>query len=53
MTSIEVHPTAIIDKGAVVGEGTKIWHWTHICGSAVIGSKSSLGQNKICRLDYF
>lgn len=40
-----VHETAIIDDGAVIGEGTRIWHWVHVCGQAVIGEKCSLGQN--------
>lgn len=40
-----VHETAIVDAGAQIGEGTRIWHWVHICGAAVIGKKCSLGQN--------
>ena len=42
---VQFHPTAIVDKGATIGEGTRIWHWTHVCSGAVIGSKCSLGQN--------
>jgi UDP-2-acetamido-3-amino-2,3-dideoxy-glucuronate N-acetyltransferase len=41
----QVHPTAIVDEGASVGEGTRIWHWVHVSGKAVIGSNCSLGQN--------
>ena len=40
-----VHPTAIVDEGAKIGADTHIWHWSHICGGAVIGSSCSLGQN--------
>lgn len=40
-----VHPTAIVDEGARIGRGTRIWHWVHICGGAVIGERCSLGQN--------
>ncbi len=40
-----VHPTAIIDNGAQIGEDTFVWHWVHICGGAVIGKNVSLGQN--------
>jgi UDP-2-acetamido-3-amino-2,3-dideoxy-glucuronate N-acetyltransferase len=40
------HPTAIIDSGAQIGAGTRIWHWVHICGRNVeIGQNCSLGQN--------
>lgn len=43
--SFTVHPTAIIDEGAQVGAGSRIWHWVHVCGGARIGSNVSLGQN--------
>ena len=39
------HNTAIVDPGATIALGTKIWHWTHICSGAVIGEDCSLGQN--------
>ncbi|NOZ54620.1 MAG: N-acetyltransferase [Gammaproteobacteria bacterium] len=39
------HNTAIVDDGASIGKDTKIWHWVHICGGAVIGERCSLGQN--------
>ncbi len=39
------HETAIVDEGAQVGNGTRIWHWAHVCGGAVIGDNCSLGQN--------
>jgi len=40
-----VHETTIVDKGAIIGNKTKIWHWTHICSDALIGDNCSLGQN--------
>lgn len=40
-----IHPTAIVDEGAQIGEGTRIWHWVHVCGGAKIGECCSLGQN--------
>lgn len=40
-----IHPTAIIDEGAQIGAGSKIWHWVHVCGGARIGQNCSLGQN--------
>jgi UDP-2-acetamido-3-amino-2,3-dideoxy-glucuronate N-acetyltransferase len=39
------HETAIVDEGARIGEDTRIWHWVHVCGGAVIGKGCSLGQN--------
>ena len=43
--SYQVHETAIIDAGARIGDGTRIWHWVHVCGGAEIGQRCSLGQN--------
>ena len=43
--SFSVHPTAIVDDGAQIGDGTRIWHWVHVSGGAVIGRECSLGQN--------
>ena len=39
------HDSAIVDEGATIGEGTKIWHFSHVCSGAVIGDGCSLGQN--------
>jgi UDP-2-acetamido-3-amino-2,3-dideoxy-glucuronate N-acetyltransferase len=40
-----VHPSAIVDDGAQIGEGSRVWHFVHICGGAKIGKSVSLGQN--------
>ncbi len=40
-----VHESAIIDEGAVIGAGTKIWHFSHIMGTAILGKNCNLGQN--------
>ena len=40
-----VHPTAIVDEGAKIGTGSRIWHWVHVCAAAQIGQGCSLGQN--------
>ena len=40
-----IHETAIIDAGAQLGSGNKIWHWVHICFGAKIGENNTLGQN--------
>ena len=39
------HDSAIVDEGATIGEGTKIWHFSHVCSGDVIGNACSLGQN--------
>lgn len=43
--SYSCHESAIVDAGAQIGEGTRIWHFSHVCSGAVIGSGCSLGQN--------
>jgi UDP-2-acetamido-3-amino-2,3-dideoxy-glucuronate N-acetyltransferase len=43
--SVTIHPSAIVDEGAQVGEGSRIWHFVHVCGGAKIGKGVSLGQN--------
>lgn len=45
MNAYTVHPTAIVDDGALIGEGSRVWHWVHVCGGAKIGKGVSLGQN--------
>jgi UDP-2-acetamido-3-amino-2,3-dideoxy-glucuronate N-acetyltransferase len=43
--SAQIHHSAIVDLGASIGAGTKIWHWAHVSSQAVIGRACSLGQN--------
>ena len=40
-----VHETAVIDPGCQIGEGSKIWHFSHLMGKAKIGKNCNLGQN--------
>ncbi len=40
-----VHPTAVVDEGAQIGAGTRIWHFSHIMPTARIGQGCNLGQN--------
>lgn len=40
-----IHPSAIVDDGAQIGEGSRVWHWVHVCSGARIGKNVSLGQN--------
>ena len=40
----DVHPTAIVEDGAQLGDGVRIWHWVHVRAGAVIGDGTSIGQ---------
>lgn len=40
-----IHPSAIVDEGAVLGGGTKVWHFVHVCAGAKVGARCVLGQN--------
>jgi UDP-2-acetamido-3-amino-2,3-dideoxy-glucuronate N-acetyltransferase len=42
-----VHPTAIIDEGSEIGEGTRIWHFSHVMTGCVIGERCNIGQNVV------
>lgn len=42
-----VHESSYVDEGAVIGQGTKIWHFCHVMPGAVIGERCSLGQNVV------
>ena len=39
-----IHPTAIVDEGAALGEGCRVWHWVHISAGARVGARCSFGQ---------
>lgn len=41
------HETAVIDKGCIIGDDTKIWHFSHIMGNCIIGSNCNIGQNVV------
>ena len=43
--SFTQHASAIVDEGAQIGEGSRVWHFVHVCGGARIGKGVSLGQN--------
>ena len=45
MEDIFIHSSAIVDEGAVIGTGTKIWHFTHVMSGATLGQHCNLGQN--------
>ena len=41
------HPTAVIDENCIIGDGTKIWHFSHIMSGCVIGKQCNIGQNVV------
>ena len=45
MSDYYKHESAIVDKGAQIGQGSRVWHFVHVCGGAKIGEDVSLGQN--------
>ncbi len=46
-TDYFAHETAVIDEGATIGKGTKIWHFSHIMPDSIIGEGCNLGQNVV------
>jgi UDP-2-acetamido-3-amino-2,3-dideoxy-glucuronate N-acetyltransferase len=47
MSEYFAHPTAVIDEGCEIGDGTKIWHFSHIMKDCVIGKGCNIGQNVV------
>ena len=45
MSSSAIHVTALVDPGARIGAGSRVWHWVHVSAGAIIGENCSLGQN--------
>ena len=43
--SVTIHFTALVDEGACIGAGSRVWHWVHISAGALIGERCSFGQN--------
>lgn len=45
--SVFIHETAVVDEGCTIGNGTKIWHFSHIMKDCSIGENCNLGQNVV------
>lgn len=45
LLTLYIHPSAIVDSGAVIGAGTQVWHFCHLMAGAVVGERCVLGQN--------
>lgn len=41
------HPTAVVDEGCIIGNGVKIWHFSHIMPQCIIGDHCNIGQNVV------
>ncbi|MBK6818468.1 MAG: N-acetyltransferase [Bacteroidetes bacterium] len=46
-TKYYAHPTAVVDDGCTIGEGVKIWHFSHIMPQCTIGDRCNIGQNVV------
>lgn len=51
MENFFAHPTAVIDEDCDIGEGTKIWHFSHIMSKCIIGKRCNIGQNVVVSPD--
>lgn len=51
MANFFAHETAVLDKGCIIGEGVKIWHFSHIMSNCIIGDKCNIGQNVVISPD--
>lgn len=47
MEKYEIHPTAVVDPGCTIGEGTRIWHFSHLMTGCTVGAHCSIGQNVV------
>jgi UDP-2-acetamido-3-amino-2,3-dideoxy-glucuronate N-acetyltransferase len=43
--NVYIHPTAVVDEGALIGEGSRIWHFTHLMPGCQLGQNCNVGQN--------
>ena len=51
MANFFAHETAVVDEGCTIGEGVKIWHFSHIMPNCIIGDKCNIGQNVVISPD--
>ena len=47
MESYTIHPSAVVDPGCTIGEGTRIWHFSHLMTGCTVGAHCSIGQNVV------
>ncbi len=51
MANFYAHETALVDEGCTIGEGTKIWHFSHVMSNCTIGERCNIGQNVVVSPD--
>lgn len=51
MAAYQAHETAVIDAGCTIGEGTRIWHFSHIMAGCTLGKGCNIGQNVVISPD--
>lgn len=51
MNNIFIHPSSFVDEGCTIGNGTKIWHFSHIMKNSVLGERCNIGQNVVISSD--
>lgn len=44
MADYYLHESAFVDEGAQIGDGSRVWHFVHVCGGAIVGNNVSIGQ---------
>lgn len=42
-----IHPTAIVEDGCILGQGTRVWHFSHLMSDAIVGENCNIGQNVV------
>ena len=47
MEGYQAHETAVIDEGCQIGQGTRIWHFSHLMAGCVVGERCNIGQNVV------
>ncbi|MFZ1799913.1 MAG: DapH/DapD/GlmU-related protein, partial [Chitinophagaceae bacterium] len=46
-TEFFIHPSAVIDEGAEIGAGTRVWHFSHLMAGCKLGENCNIGQNVV------
>ena len=50
--NVFIHPSSIVDEGAAIGDGTKIWHFSHLMPACSVGKNCTIGQNVFIDIEF-